>query len=112
MADSVGEEETTRARIVEWHEARFPAAQMEHVALKVCEEAGEVAKAINGVAGADSATGIGDVGGEAADVMIALSVLLGRWFPEIDLDVEVEQKLAVLTDPNSGHPAASRGEVS
>lgn len=79
---------------------------MEHVALKTCEEAGEVAKAVNGQVGKNAATGGGDVAGEAADVLITLLVLLGRWFPDVDLLVEVRAKLTILSDPTSGHPSA------
>lgn len=94
--------------IADWHEARFPEAQMEHVALKVCEEAGEVAKAINGVVGSNSATGGGDVAGECADVLISMLALLGRWFPDVDLVHEAWQKVGILTNPDSGHRAAAR----
>lgn len=95
-----------QAAIVLWHEQRFPRAEMVHVALKTCEEAGEVARAINGVVGMNSATGRGEVGKEAADVLITLFVLLGRWFPEVDLLAEVRTKLAILIDPMSGHLAS------
>lgn len=97
-----------QAAVVSWHERRFPDAQMEHVALKTCEEAGEVARAINGVIGKNSATRRGEVGKEAADVLITLYVLLGRWFPDVDLDGEVAKKLAILTNPTSGHAAAAK----
>jgi hypothetical protein len=93
--------------VCDWHRERFPMAEMEHVALKACEEVGEVAKAVNGVAGMNSAAGGGDVGAEAADVVITLLVLLGRWFPHVDLVGEVQARLAILTDPTSGHPAAT-----
>lgn len=94
--------------IVAWHVRRFPDAQMEHVALKSSEEVGEVASAINAVVGFNSATGKGDVPSEAADVVISLMVLLGRWFPAFDLLEEVQKKLTILTDRNSGHRAALR----
>lgn len=91
-----------------WHRQRFPEAQMEHVALKIGEEASEVGKAINGLAGKNSASGGGDVGEEAADTLIAIFVLLDRWFPEIDLIEEVRKKLRTLTTPGS-HPASIGG---
>jgi hypothetical protein len=99
-----------QAALVTWHVARFPDAEMVHVALKTCEEAGEVARAVNGVIGKNMATGGGDVPGEAADVLITLFVLLGRWFPEVDLLDEVRRKLAILVDPSSGHRAAALPE--
>lgn len=98
---------TLAAVAVCWHKARFPNARMEHVALKLCEEAGEVARAVNGEAGMNSATSGGDVGAEAADVAIVLLVLLGRWFPDRVLTDEVERKLLILLDPNGGHPACA-----
>lgn len=93
-------------RIIAWHEARFPAAQREHVALKLCSEAGEVADAINGEVGTTSATGKGNVGEEAADVFIALTVLLGRWYPGVDLMAEVAKKVLILETPGA-HKSAS-----
>lgn len=96
-----------RDQIVAWHTKRFPAAQREHVALKTAEEVGEVASAINADIGANSATGKGDIAQEAADVIITLMVLMGRWYPEKDLMKEVAAKLDILTDPNSGHRAAA-----
>lgn len=98
-------------QVVAWHERRFPEARMELVGLKLAEEAGEVGKAINGLIGQNSATGGGDVAGESADVLITLMVLLGRWFPDADLFEEVQRKLLILTDPNSGHPAAYLEEM-
>lgn len=95
-----------QARAVEWHTKRFPAFVAERVALKLCEEAGEVGRAVNDMH-PDSATGRGDVPSEAGDVLIALLVLLGRWFPDADLLVEAERKLDILTDCDSGHPSAA-----
>lgn len=95
-------------RATDWHRVRFPEAQMEHVALKVCEEAGEVAKAINGVSGMNSATGGGEVGAEAADVIVSLVVLLGRWFPYVSLAAEIDKKLTMLETPGA-HRASLEG---
>ena len=92
-----------------WHEERFPDAQMEHVALKLCEEAGEVARAVNGVAGRNSATGGGDVGDEVADVFIAALVLLARWFPEADIATRISIKLHRLETPGE-HRASLAGD--
>lgn len=92
-----------QARATDWHVRRFPQAGQEHVALKAAEEIGEVASAVIGTLGRNTATGAGDVPGEAADVVIALMVLLGRWYSPADLLEEVERKLSILTDPNSNH---------
>lgn len=96
-----------QARLVAWHEARFPDAQPEHVVLKTCEEVGEVAKALNGILGANSATGGGDVPAESADTVISLLVLLGRWWPEVDLLAEIEDKVTMLETPGA-HTASAR----
>lgn len=107
MTQAGGTVDSLQERVTAWHVARFPAAQREHVALKGAEEMGEVASAINGDAGKNSATGRGgNAAEEAADVVICMLVLLGRWYPERDLLTEVERKLAILTDPNSGHRAS------
>ena len=75
---------------------------MEYVALKTCEEVGELASAVLGLVGTNSATtGKGDVAGEAADVVICIMVLLDRWYP-VSLFAAVEAKLAILNDLNSG----------
>lgn len=96
---------TLQNRVGDWHRERFPNAQSEHVALKAAEEVGELASAILAVVGKNSATGKGDPLGEAADVCICLMVLLDRWVGG-DLMAAVERKLAVLTDPSSGHRSA------
>jgi NTP pyrophosphatase (non-canonical NTP hydrolase) len=93
-------------RIKEWHEARFPNAHMENVALKMAEEVGEVASAINALVGRNSATGKGEVGPEVADVIIAAVVLISRWFPEVDIEREVRMKLEKL-EKKGAHPASS-----
>lgn len=94
-------------RAVDWHIKRFPDAEAVHVALKMCEEAGEVCRALNGELGRNSATGYGDVCAEAADVIISTMVLVGRYYG-IELYHEVDSKLKILTDPNSGHRARLR----
>jgi len=91
-----------QAAIAAYHVQRFPQAQVEHVALKLAEEAGEVTSAVNGhVSGGDF--GKGDVVGEAADTVFVALALVGRWFPERDLLAEVETELARYLDPNGGH---------
>ena len=92
-------------RVALWHQLRFPAADETLVALKAAEEVGELASAVLAKEGRNATTGEGDVLGEAADVVIALMVLIGRWSGDELLDA-VERKLAILTDPASGHRAA------
>lgn len=92
--------------IAAWHTKRFPDAQSYHVAIKAMEELGEVASEVNGDLKKNSDNRGGKTPEEAADVVICLMVLLGRWYPGRDLLVEVQKKLDVLTDPNSGHRSA------
>lgn len=90
-----------------WHRDRFPYAQSEHVALKAAEEVGEVARAVNGEVGFNSATGGGSVIEEAADVVIALMVLVDRWTDD-DLMAAVDAKLTLLERPGA-HRASALG---
>lgn len=93
--------------VVQWHEKRFPDAGPEHVVMKTMAELGELADAINGRIGKNSPGARGEVGEEAADVAITILALLGRFFPEISWEAEVADKLAILTDPTSGHRSAA-----
>lgn len=82
-------------RATAWHERRFPNGTMERVGLKLGSEVGELQDALVAVSpGSDEhperAT---QVGAEMADVVIVLMVLLGRYFPQIDLDAEIGAKL-------------------
>lgn len=88
-----------------WHRARFPDAEIVNVALKLCEEAGEVGRAVNGLIGVNSATGGGDLLEEQADVLIALFAMVDRW-PVGDVEDAAWAKLARLNDPNGGHRAS------
>ncbi len=108
-AAPASEDDELQRRAGAWHRSRFPEAEQHHVALKAIEELGEVAEAVNAIAGVNSATANGalSVPAEAADVVIALMVLLDRWHTA-DLLVEVATKLLVLEDPGSGHRSAAR----
>ncbi len=102
---------TLQDRVVDWHRRRFPDAGPVHVALKACEEVGELAGAVLGAQDDATSTGDGDALSEAADVMICLMALLGRWghpVSDCDLLAAVERKLAILTDPTSSHRSALR----
>jgi NTP pyrophosphatase (non-canonical NTP hydrolase) len=95
-----------QAHVAMWHEDRFAEAGPVEMALKACAEMGEFAEAIG--SRTDSSPGPrGNVGEEAADVVICLFATIGRWWPEVDLMEEVRKKLAILTDPASGHRSAS-----
>lgn len=93
-------------KVVDWHEQRFSDPKPWFMTMKIQEELGELASAVNALYGTKSATGSGDVAGEAADVLITLLALLGVAFPEIDLESEVDAKLAILNDKNSTHRAS------
>lgn len=98
---------TLQEAIAAYHVQRFPDARMEHVALKLTEEAGETASAVNGhISGGDY--GKGDIVGEAADAVFVALALVGRWFPDRDLLAEVEARLVRNMDPNGGHRSCVR----
>ena len=91
-------------RVTDWHTSRFPVATSQGAAMKLAEEVGELIGAI--VSHEDGEPDQrGDIGSEAADVFIVLSVLCGRWW-NVDLGAEIKRKLAKLCDPNSGHRSA------
>lgn len=105
---------TLQEQVAWWHRQRFPKAESYHVMIKAMEELGEVAQALNGdLKKNESSVTAGDrdrrgeVPKEAADVVVCLMALLGRWYPDHDLLAEVEKKLAILTDPTSGHRSAA-----
>jgi NTP pyrophosphatase (non-canonical NTP hydrolase) len=100
MTDSI---ENLQVRLVAWHSSRFPEAGPEHVALKLCEEAGEVGRNVNSYAEVNDAHGyeIGSVQAECADTLIAMLVLLGRWFPDGSLLEWLEQKVEILETPGA-----------
>lgn len=85
-------------RSVAWHNKRFPRATLEHVALKLAEEAGEVCGAVIAQAGTEHPERAGTVLAEAAQVLNVLLVLLGRWFPDADLADAFDFELAELED--------------
>lgn len=93
---------TLQGRAARWHEERFPKAERHHVVLKTMAELGEVADAVIARDGIDSAAGKeGDgITGEAADVVIALMALIGRWSDD-DLLTAIERKLSLLETPGA-----------
>lgn len=95
-----------QARAAIWHAARFPDCTAEDVALKAMAELGEVADAIL-ACGRDAShpERAGDVAAEAADVVITMLVLVGR-FTTDDLTAAVDAKLALLERPGGNHPAS------
>lgn len=94
-------------RAADWHLKRWPEAEIEHVVLKMTEEMGEVASAVNGLVGKNSTSGAGDIMEETADVFITAFTFLGRWFPDESISEAIDKKLSRLEDPNSGHRAAA-----
>ncbi len=94
----------------DWHRKRFPDATDYMVLAKAMEELGEVGQALNAKWAenmpTDRAYLAGNIAAECADVAICLLVLLDRWVPNADLNVEIAKKLSVLNNPHSGHRAA------
>lgn len=99
---NIMELEALASMAVAWHRQRFPAAGAVHIALKAASELGEL---LDAILPADLG-GKGDVGEEAADVLICILALLGRFYPAVDLLAEVRAKLAILGNSDSGHPSA------
>lgn len=99
---------TLQQRAANWHSRRFPEAKPYNVALKSGEELGELQKAVN----SDLIYFVGDVPHgapeEAADIMVSLLVLLGRWYSDSDLLSIVEKKLDLFETVNGGHRACLR----
>lgn len=93
-------------RAAVWHAARFPTCTPEDVALKAMAELGEVADAIL-AAGRDAThpERAGNVAAEAADVVITMLALVGR-FAGGDLLAEVSDKLVLLETRGGSHPAS------
>lgn len=91
-------------RAIDWHRARFPNASAIEVALKLCSEAGELGDAVNGLHGGAADRYVwNDVKDEAADVIIVLLILLGRYVgcDEEEIALAVEAKLTKLTTPGA-----------
>jgi len=91
-------------RAAAWHAARFPACTIEDIALKSTAELGEVADAIL-AEGRDAAhpERAGTVMAEAADVVVTLLAICGR-FGHGDLLKAVDAKLSVLETRGGSHP--------
>lgn len=90
--------------VMRWHTQRFDEACAEWSTMKLMEEVGELAHAIlYTLRGTEDEV---EIGREAADVVITLLALLGRNYPDIDIEYEVMRKLNILNDPSSGHRAA------
>lgn len=93
-----------------WHTQRFPDAIVFEVTTKASEELGECAAEVlidkSGTMNLKERPLTTNAPAEAADVVLSLMVLLGRWYPGYDLMEEVAKKINKLTDPNSGHRAA------
>lgn len=79
-----------------WHTGRQPESHPSLLITKAVEELGEVGKALHGR---------GDMPAEAGDVIVALAILIGRWFPDRNVFDEARRKLAELQD--STHPYAA-----
>lgn len=95
-------------RVVAWHRSRFPEATLERQLMKLASEVGEAHDAYIGTFPDEPKDfTLDDVLDECADVVICAMAIAGRCGG--DLLLAVERKLAILTDPNSGHRSALIG---
>jgi len=91
-------------RAARWHAARFPCCTAEDIGLKAQAELGEVSDAI--LAGGRDGSHperAGNVLAEAADVVVTMLALCGR-FGHGDLLGAVNAKLSMLETPGGQHP--------
>ena len=100
-------------RATAWHTARFPTCTAGDIGLKMQAELGEVSDAILAEGGRDAShpERAGTVLDEAADVVVTLLALCGR-FGHGDLLTAVSRKLALLETPGGTHPGCIPAEVA
>ncbi len=65
---------TLQSEIGAWHRLAFPDAHPEHIALKLCEEAGEVARCVNALVGMARPNGTPLIEELAQVVLVALAL--------------------------------------
>lgn len=88
-------------RAVAWHKEKWPASLPYRQALKAMAELGEVAEELLAEPGNRPEAAVTEyVVNEAADVVITLLVLTGRYSRE-DLLAAVDRKLTLLTTPGA-----------
>lgn len=92
-----------QAMATAWHVQRFPQARALGIFAKAVEEMGEVATALiyDNLTNAGATGKPGDVAAEAADVVICLLALVGRFYPDRDVTDEVFKKLNLLLTPGA-----------
>lgn len=93
-----------QALCAEWHASRFQDHDRWLILAKLTEEVGELARAV--IAEHEGRPGRGDVGQEAAQCVLVLMTLIGRFYPERDLlaDVRGEYERIVAIP---GHPGGT-----
>jgi hypothetical protein len=91
-------------RAAAWVLAKFPESTQADRLAKLLEEAGEFARACIGQY--EQRPGRGDVGVEAAQTVLVIASLIGRYFPDIDLFAEVRLELARAEDALALDPLA------
>lgn len=100
---------STRAfEVSAWHSTVFPRATSSDLFVKTTEELGEVAEALSADEGRNSKKspeGLSVVE-EAADVIICLMALCGRYY-EADVMVAVEAKFKLLMTPGAHRASIS-----
>lgn len=80
-----------QAGCVVWHKAVHPNKEVLDLLAKLTEEVGEVARALVGEL--EGRPGRGDVCDEAAECVLVLATLVGRFYPHRDLLVDAAAEL-------------------
>ena len=85
----------------EWHASRFPDHDRWLVLAKLTEEVGELARSIVGEH--EGRPGRGDIGQEAAQCVLVLMTLIGRFYPDLDILSDAWIEYGRVADI-AGHP--------
>jgi NTP pyrophosphatase (non-canonical NTP hydrolase) len=80
-----------QSRSTAWRAQHYPDCTPTDVVAKLFEEGGELARAIIG--DLEGRPDRGDVGQEAAQVVLVVLSLVGRFYPDIDVLAEVNAEL-------------------
>ena len=98
-----------QTRVAAWHARRFPTAGAAELGLKASSEVGELCEALQAVIDDREPRDGHDAAYEAADVLVVILALVGRYFPGRDLLAETEARVTRFENPNGGHRSCVKG---